>query len=100
MSPPSAVCPLWISSLWVHGRLISSSSVVVELHKVVLERWVLVVGGCKKIHPRILETLADNRKSADPSEEILLASVKTKELEKATGKRFGFPLQNVASQRP
>ena len=80
MSPPSAVCPWWISSLWVHGRLISSHSLVIDLHKVVLERWVLVVSGCKKIHPRILETLADNRKSADPSEEILLPSVEPKEL--------------------
>ena len=36
--------------------------------------------GWKKIHPRILETLADNSKSADPSEKILLATVETKEL--------------------
>ena len=82
MSPPSAFFPLWISLLCGHGRFSSSPSFVVELHKVVLERWVLVVGRCKKIHPRVLETLADDRESADPSEEILLASVKSKELEK------------------
>ena len=80
MSPPSAVCPWWISSLWVHGLLTSGHSEVADLHKVVLKRLVLVVGGCEKIHPRILETLADNGKSADPSKEILLASVKTEEL--------------------
>ena len=80
MSPPSAVCPWLISNLWVHGLLTLSHSLVIDLHKVVLKRWVLVVGGWKKIHPRILEALADDRKSADPSEEILLASVKTKEL--------------------
>ena len=80
MSPPSAVYPWWKSSLWVHGLLTSGCSLVADLHKVVLEHWVLVVGGWKKIHPRIVEALADNRKYADPSEEILLASVKPKEL--------------------
>ena len=80
MSPPSAFCPWWVSLLCVHGRLTLSRSLVIEFHKVVLKRWVLVSSGWKKIHPRILKALTDNRKSADPSEKILSASVKTKEL--------------------
>ena len=86
MPPSPAVSPMRISNLRVNWLLIVGYSLVVDLNKVILKNRVLVVRDGKEIHPRILQALADNRKSADPSEKVLLASVKAKELEKSPEK--------------
>ena len=60
MPPSPAVSPMRISNLWVNWLLIVGYSLVVDLNEVVLENRVLVISGWKKIHPRVLQALADN----------------------------------------
>ena len=42
---------------------------------------------CEKVHPRVLEALADDSESANPPENVLIATVESYELKEACDKK-------------
>ena len=86
MSPPPAVHPLGISSLWIHDCLSVGLSVKIYICKVLQEDGVLIIRRRKEVHPGVLEALADDSKSANPPENVLVATVESYELKEAPQK--------------
>ena len=75
-----------ISRLCIHDCLSSGLPVNIYIYKILQEDRVLFIGRCEKVHPRVLKALADDSESANPPENILLATIESNELKEAPQK--------------